>query len=84
MIEKRDQLPENVSEETTSNFIYCLVEIAYSDPDEREALKAITALFRYLKTGRDKNMRDRTNFSLRSERVYALQAVTHIDKKTET
>jgi len=52
LIEKRDQLPENVSEEATNNFIYCLVEIAYSDPDQREALKALTALFRFVKSGK--------------------------------
>jgi len=50
LIEKRDQLPENIPEEATNNFIYCLVEIAYSDPDQREALKALNALFRFVKS----------------------------------
>jgi len=50
LIDKRDQLPENIPEEATNNFIYCLVEIAYSDPDQREALKALNALFRFVKS----------------------------------
>lgn len=52
LIEKKDQLPENISEEVTNNFIYCLVEIAYSDPDQREALRALNTLFRFVKSGR--------------------------------
>ena len=61
MIDKRDQLPENTPEDATNNFIYCLVEIAYSDPDQREALKALNALFRFVKSGKIQDLLEERN-----------------------